>query len=154
MPKLWTRYCALHPTSDVTTHRRAEACPRPAQKTATNRSLRYINWQSEAPSVGAKIKLKTCFASSCGREWPRKFCTSVRAACGTCPPSHEDEELWTGSSNHPNLESLRRLTFIDIFAVQRRILLSLLAAEEVKFNEQQNQPPALRRLMGDDYAEF
>jgi hypothetical protein len=55
-------------TSDIKTYGRAVACPRPAQKTATNRSLRYINWQSEAPSVGAKNKLKICFASSCGRE--------------------------------------------------------------------------------------
>jgi hypothetical protein len=56
--------------------------------------------------------------------------------------------------NHRNLESLRRLASIGISEAERKILLSLLAAEKVKFNEQQNQPPALRRLMGDDHAEF
>jgi hypothetical protein len=56
--------------------------------------------------------------------------------------------------NHRNLESLRRLASIGISEAERKILLSLLAAEKVKFNEQQNQPPALSRLMGDDHAEF
>jgi hypothetical protein len=53
-----------------------------------------------------------------------------------------------------NLESLRRLASIGISAAERRILLGLLAAEKVKFNEQQNQTPASRRLTGDDHAEF
>jgi hypothetical protein len=56
--------------------------------------------------------------------------------------------------NHQNLESLRRLASIGISEAERKILLSLLAAERVKFNEQQNQPPALRWLMGDDHAKF
>jgi hypothetical protein len=49
--------------------------------------------------------------------------------------------------NQQNLESLRRLASIDISAAERRILLGLLAAEKVKFNEQQNAgaAPADRR---------
>jgi hypothetical protein len=56
--------------------------------------------------------------------------------------------------NQQNLESLRRLASIDISAAERRTLLGLLAAEKAKFNEQQIEPPARRRLMGDDHAEF
>jgi hypothetical protein len=44
-----------------------------------------------------------------------------------------------------NLESLRRLASIGISEAERKMLLSLLAAEKVKFNEQQNQP---RRCAG------
>jgi hypothetical protein len=39
--------------------------------------------------------------------------------------------------NHQNLESLRRLASIGISEAERRMLLSSLAAEKVKFNEQQ-----------------
>jgi hypothetical protein len=40
-----TPYCALRPTVHVSRHRQAVACPRAAQKTATYRSLRSLQWQ-------------------------------------------------------------------------------------------------------------
>jgi hypothetical protein len=44
-PIFSNRYCALHPTAQINTHRQAVACPRAAQKTATLRSLRSAQWQ-------------------------------------------------------------------------------------------------------------
>src|SRR5436309_10853883 len=39
------RYCALRPAPPITIHRQAVACPRAAQKSATYRSPRFLQWQ-------------------------------------------------------------------------------------------------------------
>jgi len=39
------RYCALRPAPQLHKYRQVLACPRAAQKSATYRSLRFLQWQ-------------------------------------------------------------------------------------------------------------
>ncbi len=47
-----TRHCSLRPTPHITKYRQAAACPRAAQKSATYRSLRFIQVAALVPSAG------------------------------------------------------------------------------------------------------
>jgi hypothetical protein len=66
-----TRHCSLRPTPHITKYWQAAACPRAAQKSATYRSLRFIQWQPLVPSAGAiALQIKSCIGCVCHKHPP------------------------------------------------------------------------------------